>query len=259
MKRKILILALIGVGTAITAFGKPEWNEYKKQHFIVYYKEAPFDFVKTVEESAERYYKEISREMGFIRHKSWNWDERAKIYIYDDSQDYVTAGRHARWSHGVASPSDKVIRTFPTAHGFFDSTLPHEIGHIIFREFIGYNSRVPPWLEEGVAMYQEKARRFGANRAVKQAMENEMFIPLSKLTLTRLHTKSDPELVNLVYAESASVVYFLITEYGKHRFVRFCRKLESGMKFEDALAAVYVRFKNIDRLNKSWTEYIEDE
>ena len=233
-----------------------DWQKYSRNHFIIYYKEAPLDFVKTVHEAAERYYKEIAKNLGFTRFESWSWDERAKIYIYDDAEDYQMNAGTYKWSHGAASPSQKIIRTFPSAHGFFDSTLPHELGHIIFREFIGFKARVPLWLEEGVAMYQEKAKRWGADKAVKAAMENETFIPLKNLTYHRL-SKADQATVQLFYAESASVVYYMITELGKQRFVRLCRKLQQGKIFDNALHLGYARFKNQDDLNKSWVKYLK--
>jgi len=225
----IIMLFLVSVNGSVYAKKKGKvWKEYKKSHFIVYYKKAPFDFVETVERAAEEYYVKISRNLGFTRYKGWSWDERAKIYIYDDADDYVESGKRAKWSHGVASPKDKIIRTFPSAHGFFDSTLPHELGHIIFREFIGFKARIPVWFEEGVAMRQEKAKRWGAERTVKKSLKNGTFIPLDELTQLRLYRDSDTALVSLFYAESASIVNFIINEYGKHRFVRLCRKLQGG-------------------------------
>lgn len=152
-----------------------------------------------------------------------------------------------------------MIRTFPSAHGFFDSTLPHELGHIIFREFIGFKAQIPSWFEEGVAMYQEKARRWGAHDTVRKAMEDGTFKPLDELSITSLRRTSSKDLVNLFYAESASVVNFLINEYGQQRFVRLCRKLKDGGPFSWALDSVYVRFKNIDDLNKAWVKYLNNE
>jgi len=259
MKIKIIsmIVCMCVVG-ASAAFAE-KWKEYKRQRFIVYYKNAPFDFVESVEKASGQYYLEITDNMGFTRYKGWNWDERAKIYIYDNAKDYVTTGKQAGWSHGVASPRDKVIRTFPSAHGFFDSTLPHELGHIIFREFIGFKARIPAWFEEGVAMYQEKARRWGAHDTVRQAIENGTFKPLNELSITSLRYRPSKGLINLFYAESASVVNFLINEYGKQRFVRLCRKLKDGGPFSWALDSIYVRFKNVDDLNKAWVKYLNDE
>jgi len=112
-----------------------------------------------VAKNSENSYKEIYSNLGFTRYRYWTAGNRTKIYIYDDVDDFVSNGGQAHWASGVASARSKVIQTFPAAHGFFDSTLPHELGHIIFREFIGHDVRVPLWFEEGVAMYQEKAKQ----------------------------------------------------------------------------------------------------
>ena len=257
MRLKILIiLILLFCSGAVDAAG--EWEEYKCRHFLIYYHDSPIDFVKTVEEMAEKYYDEITDNLGFRRMKSWNWDERAKIYIYDSANDYKHSARTLGWSSGMASTLQKIIRTYPTAHGFFDSTLPHELGHIIFREFIGHEADVPRWLEEGVAMYQEKAKRWGAHDAVRQAMKEEIFIPLDELSRMRITNRTDRKTVSLFYAEAASIVYYMISELGEHKFVRFCRKIEDEKDFEKALSSVYYRFDNVEDLNESWVRYLKD-
>ena len=245
------ILFLLGT----TIWAEEDWNEFKGQHFLIYYQNAPLDFVRNVEESAENEYEEIARNMGFTRYEGWNWEKRAQIYIYDDQEQYV-ASSNIPWSHGVALAQDKIIKTFPSAYGFFDSTLPHELGHVIFREFVGYKAQIPLWLEEGVAMYQEKAKRWGANKSVQEAMKNKKFIPLPELTSGLLRGNPSQEAVQLFYDESASIVYFMITELGEYRFVNFCRELREGKKFEDALREAYVRFQDMDDLNKVWEKYL---
>ncbi len=234
-----------------------KWNEYKTPHFLIYYKSIPMDFIKTVEVAAEEHYLQIAKALGFRRDESWVSDNRAKIYIYQDANDYVANAMQNQWSHGAAFASEKTIRTFPAAHGFFDSTLPHEMGHIIFREFIGLEPVVPLWFEEGVAMYQEKAKRFGAHQVVKNAVENGEFIALNDLTDMRLYNNSPPEQLELFYAESASIVYYLINESGEYNFVRFCRALKEGKKFEEALQSIYIRFRNLEELNRAWLNYLE--
>ena len=232
-----------------------DWKEYKQTHFIIYYKDAPKDFVKTVEDSAEKYYNEIARNLGFTRYKGWTWEERAKIYIYDDQETYISSGQ-AGWSHGAASPERKIIKTFPAAHGFFDSTLPHEIGHLVFREFIGYDTYVPRWFEEGVAMQQEKAKRWGAHKQVQKYLKDNSFRSLSKLGVGFLR-RATQEDVELFYTESASIVSYLIQEHGKHRFSQFCRKLKSGTPFEIALGQTYSRFDSIEKLNEAWVKFLK--
>lgn len=253
MKSKIfLIMLLISAQMVVSAQGQDQWSEYRANHFLIYYKNVPQDFVKAVEEQAEYYYDQITENLGFRRFTTWTFDERAKIYIYDDQDDYIKSANQYHWSHGAANTKTKTIRTFPSAHGFFDSTLPHELGHIIFREFVGFNADLPLWFEEGVAMYQEKAKRWGAHKAVRKAVQEGKFIPLKELSRMPLSSNMDPALVNLYYAEAASVVYFMITELGQFRFVDFCRNLQAGRKFEDALQLTYGRFKNVDDLNATW-------
>ena len=239
-------------------FAENKWSEHKAQHFIIYYTNAPMDFVKSVEEMAEQYYVEITDNLGFTRYRNWSFDDRAKIYIYDGQDDYVASAKLMKWSHGAASAVKKEIWTFPTAHGFFDSTLPHELGHIIFREFIGPYAQVPLWLEEGVAMFQEKAKRWGTNKIVREAISRGTFIPLNELTWMALNSQTPKNEVDLFYAESANIVYFLITEFGEQRFVNFCRKLKQGAGFDNSLTFVYTRFRNIDDLNKAWRKYLDE-
>ena len=247
----VLFSSVLGIGA------EDEWNEKKTQHFIVYYKNIPEDFVETVLNASEDYYDQITDNLGFSRHKGWSFNNRARIYIYDDQQDYIESAHQSNWSAGAAYYNSRMIKTYPSAAGFFDSLLPHELGHIIFHEFIGVHVSIPRWFDEGVAMYQERARRWGANQKVKKAMEDGTFIPLQDLGKVRLARDSSKEKVELFYAESASAVYFLIHEYGEFRFLNFCRKLQGGNKFNHALELIYPRFKTLDRMNKAWVSYLE--
>lgn len=258
LRHKIFVFVLLLIPALdATASGPDKWNEYRSAHFLIYYKSIPLDFIKTVEGAAEDHYQAIAKGLGFQREESWVSDKRAKIYIYQDANDYILNGEQQQWSHGSAFAAAKTIRTFPSAHGFFDSTLPHEIGHIIFREFVGLEADAPLWFEEGVAMYQEKAKRFGVNSIVKTALENGEFIALKDLTDMRLYSDSPTETLELFYAESASIVYYMVSELGEFNFVRFCRALKDGKSFTDALRTVYVRFRNLDDLNRAWLNYLE--
>lgn len=239
------------------AFSAQEWKEYRSRHFIIYYKNAPMEFIKTVESSAEDYYDTILDDLGFSRDSAWTWDKRAQIYIYNDEEDYVASSKQAPWSSGSTLLGSKVIQTYPTAHGFFDSTLPHELGHIIFREYIGFASNVPLWVDEGVAMYQEKAKRWGADADVKEAMDSGRFIPLEDLTKMRLTYDMDRETIMLFYAEAASAVHYLISESGKFKFSFFCQHLRQGVSLDQALEKTYYRFKSVEDLNKAWLGFLK--
>ena len=160
-----------------------DWNITKSTHFIVYYKAAPEDFIRQLIDKSEDYYNKIAQDLGFTRYDFWTWDKRAKIYIYDNAADYRAATAQPAWSIGCAQVAQKIIQTFPYAKGFFETVLPHEISHIIFREFIGLgNSAIPLWLEEGVASYQEKIRYKHANMHINEAINEGCFIKLREVS-----------------------------------------------------------------------------
>lgn len=259
IKQIFITLFLLVFATSAQAKSDEDWNKYDTRYFIIYYKNAPVDFVKNVAETAGELYSDIAQTIGFTRYNSWSYEDRAKIYIYDDRESYKVHAKNLEWSGGMAVVSRKEIITYAAAVGFFDSTLPHELGHIIFREFIGYN-RVPLWLDEGVAMYQEKAKRWGANKAVLQAIQKGKFIPLNGLNADNLRAvANNEEMINIFYAEAASIVYYMIVELGEARFENFCRRLSDGVSFEEALEASYGRFHNVDQLNDAWVDFLKSQ
>ncbi len=257
MKKIILFLMIYAVYSLTLAFSASEWKERRSRHFIIFYKNAPEEFVKTVEDSAEDDYDTVVQNLGFGRDSSWTWENRVQIYIYDDDKDYLASARQMPWSSASTVIGSKIIRAYPAAHGFFDSTLPHELGHIVFREYVGLASDIPLWVDEGVAMYQEKAKRWGADADVKEAIDSGRFISLTDLSTMRFTALTDRATIMLFYAEAASVIHYLIAEFGEFKFSRFCQNLKKGLPFNQALEKSYYRFKSIEDLNKAWLGYLK--
>ncbi|MBM3251955.1 MAG: hypothetical protein FJZ11_04140 [Candidatus Omnitrophica bacterium] len=256
--RKIFASFLIILLLSTMAFCEEEkWLERKSTHFIVYFKLAPEDFIEDVIEAAEDYYQEITRDLGFTRYKYWLWEERAKIYIYNDADDYHNTTEKPEWASGHAIYEFKTIYTYPLAFGFFDTLLPHELGHIIFREFVGIKNRnIPLWLDEGVATYQEKTKRWGADSFIKKAIKNGKFISLEELTKIKDLISLDKDTVDLFYNESVSIVYFLISQHGRYNFMSLCRALRDGKDLDRAIDTSYTRFNNMQELNDAWYRYL---
>jgi hypothetical protein len=250
-------MTLFIIHTSFADEAKDAWQQTKGQDFIVYYRaDVPEDFVQTTLDTAQEEFKRVSENLG-VTNQYWAMDDKIKIYIYTDEDDYVKNGGQAGWSHGAAFAQAKTIKAYPAISGFFDTILPHELGHIIFRAYIGFTAEVPLWFEEGVAIYQEKAKRLGANHSVKEAITKGQFIPLTQLSGMRLYKNSDHQVVDLFYTESASAIYYLITELGEQEFYLLCKELKNNTPFEEALHKIYLRFKNIDELNKAWVEYLQ--
>jgi hypothetical protein len=250
----VMISVLMGAGAVGLAEEKMDFNESKSTHFIVYSApDVPQDFINTMTEYAERYYGELTDKLGFTLFNYWTWDNRAKIYIYASQEEYVRQTGQPSWSGGAAAYEKKTIWTYPRGAGFFDSLLPHELGHIILHEVIG-EREVPLWFEEGVASYSEAAKRFGSDQIIKNALANDTFMPLSDLSKIDGATLRSGTNVDLFYAEAISLITYLIDNFGVDRFNRLCEKLKDGKKMDDALAYAYFDIRNIDDLGKFWEE-----
>ena len=232
-----------------------DWQEHSTDHFIIYYhKQIPQDYIKEVAAKAEEYYQSIAENLGFNLYEFWLWDNRAKIYIFKDAKEYRQETSDPYWSGGNVSIRRKIIKTYPWAEGFSDRLLPHELGHIMFREFVGFKNNVPLWLDEGVATLQEKADIKNNSIMMKKLLRKTIPIPIRKLTRITQRTLIVPE---VFYPQSASIVDYLLTQFGKERFVKFCKYLKDGSTFEKAIASVY-NFNDLMQLEKAWIEYLKN-
>lgn len=262
MKKYILTLVLfytfgsLGILSAET----DNWQVEKSTHFIVYYKNAATDFIRQLIDKSEDYYNKIADDLGFRRFDFWLWDDRAKIYVYDNAQDFQSATGNPSWSAGVAMPGTKTIVTYPYAKGFFETTLAHEMSHIIFREFVGFgNYAVPLWLEEGVACYQEKVSSYSMiNAFLRGAIQKGNFMTLERLSNFNPMLATDNQSVQLFYAEAFSIVNFLIKEFGKDKFVLFCQNLRDKKNLESAIISTF-SFNNLKEFEEAWQKHLKNE
>ena len=249
---RLVIIATVLLCVAEAAGDTDGWNTKKSKHFIIYYKDAPRDYVSKVAGYAERFYRSITDYLGFRRFKFWTWDKRCRIYLYPSREEYLFSTGAASWSRGGVHVIRKEIITHEGKEQFLDYVLPHEMGHIIFREVVGYDKKLPLWIDEAVAVLQEKDR----NRYLKVAkkiVEYGKYLPLEKLSQVKNYKKIEPL---IFYSQSASIIDFLLEEYGRGRFISFCRSLRDGDHWQEALLHTY-RFSNLEHLQQAWLTSIE--
>lgn len=258
----VIVLSFVFVANAIAA---QEWLTRKSIHFIVYYKKCSQSFLDKLISQAEKNYKDIASELRFFIDEPWIWEERAKIYVYDNKNEYLQSTGMPEWSVGSARPFEKTVYTYAESHKFFGHTLTHELTHLILRQFIGRKS-IPLWFEEGVAVYMERRKNpAAANREMRKLIKNDQYLPFDdffNMQFYDLDKERNPEedlrglnLVDKFYLQSFSMVYFLIKEYQPYRFSILLRKIREGKRFEEAFPDVYRAFKDTARLEKKWKEF----
>lgn len=222
-------------------------NIEKSNHFIIYYKQASFEYMQRLVREAEHCYKKITDYLGFKRFDFWIWDNRCKIFLYPDADKYLGTTGAASWSKGHVQIKTKEISTYIWQELFFDTILPHEIGHIIFRELVGFNKELPLWLDEGVACMQEYESRDRLNTA-KCLVNLKLYTHLDDLSKIK---DSSVIIPFIFYNQSASIIDFLLRRFGRNKFVDFCRSLRDTDDWVQSLKAVY-RLKNLEELEKLW-------
>ncbi len=252
--RAALLLALIVMpGTVLSA----DWRVHKSKHFTVHYVGSR-GFAQQVAQRAERYYRQIARDLGYTRHDNfWLWDARASIYLYPTRDAFIAARKTPDWAEGLANHDGREIASYAGSHAFLGTVLPHEMTHLIFRDFIGFNGNAPLWLDEGIAQWQEDGARDRTHRLTRALILSRGALPLGALTALDVRTVENGNLARVFYAQSASVVGFLIERHGRKAFGKLCRQLRDGKPLKEALSFTYPRkIVSIESLEKEWVSYL---
>jgi hypothetical protein len=250
----LILIAAISLPWYALFAQENEWSTKKSKHFIIYYQQTPTEYISKVIGSAEHYYKSITDYLGFRRFNFWTFDRRCKIYLYPNQEKYLEDTQPAPWSKGGVHVIRKEIFTYVREDEFFDYVLPHEMGHIIFREIVGFDKKLPLWIDEGVALLQEKDRERYLAKACRLAREKS-YIPLNRLSRIRGYQKVEPL---VFYSESASLMEFLLEEFGRERFITFCRRLRDGGEWRESLLGTY-NFENLNELEEAWIDNLVTE
>ncbi|MBP9854352.1 MAG: hypothetical protein KBD53_05755 [Candidatus Omnitrophica bacterium] len=250
-----IFFLLISAGRAF-AF---EWKEEKDKHFIVKFtSSSDGEWAREVLRKAEDYYTVIARQIGYARYGNfWTWEDRVNIVLYPDQVTYIKETGLPSWSRGGATTYHRQLRTraivsFIQENAFLDNVLPHEISHLILADFLG-GANIPNWFNEGVAQLQESGKQQEADMFMRKAVRKGTFIPFQQLISSDSVIMQDARYATFFYAQSVSMVYFLIQEYGSQEFGELCRQLRDGNSFETSLLKVYTTLiSSIGDFEQKW-------
>ncbi|NQS99740.1 MAG: hypothetical protein HQ595_01540 [Candidatus Omnitrophica bacterium] len=249
----LILFNLIALTLADAYQLESDWNEYKSEHFIIrYHSSIPNRYIREFTRTCERYYRLIAERLGFKRFDFWSWENRGRIFVYGSREEYLAGSGQAKWSAASVHVQQKLISTYYFAEDFFDQYLPHELSHIVLREFVGARVKLPLWFEEGVPSANEDNCYLRYLLVAKGLVEKSEFIPVAQLeAMGRAALKKH----QLFYATSASIVIFLLEDYSTDNFVRLCRSLRDGSSFYGAMNKAY-RIRDAEDLNNKFLAYL---
>ncbi len=263
----LFLLSLIVVFSFSTfSYGGKSFKQQSGKHFIVYFDDTIDDaWAHDVLNQAEKYYDTIAETIGYARYQNfWTWDERVKIVVYANQKDFMDQTHQPSWSTGFVVRdyklfSSRVIISYLQEQDFLTNVLPHEISHLILRDFIGFDQKIPLWFDEGIAQFFENGRREEAYKVMKLLVKNDKALPIIDLFNKDIHAEKEDWKVLQFYAQSVSVVDFLISKYGSESFGELCRSLKDGDEFEDALKKTYnPSLDSAQTLEQKWLNFIRN-
>ena len=162
-----------------------------------------------------------------------------KIYIYKSSQDLKGAMIYPQeWTGGVAYSEFGItaIGIAPNNVDWGKRVIAHELAHLLVYQ-ITYNpyGRMPVWVDEGLATYAEGNLTSHMQTVLDDAIRTDDLVSVHSLC------SSFPAggKVELYYAESYSLVKFLIDTYGQEKMLELLRAFKQGDQYNDALIKVY--------------------
>lgn len=177
------------------------------------------------------------------------------VYVYPNYQDLQDAVLYeASWTGGQAySDFNIVIMGLSDGNTAWDQdTVIHELTHLLVGHFaFSCIGTLPGWIEEGLAMFSEGGLDTGMQSMLDQAIRANTLITLRSLNggFSEL-----PEKANLSYAQSYSVINFMIDTYGQPKMTELLIALRDAKPIDEALLEVYGF--NTDGLDSIWRESV---
>jgi hypothetical protein len=122
---------------------------------------------------------------------------------------------------------------------------------------VGFQNDVPLWMDEGVAQWEEDAKREEALQVMPMLVARADIFTLETLMTLDIRREADPRKVAIFYTQSISLIDFLVKNFGAASFTDFCRELRDGKPLGDALRAAYPHsLRSIEDLEDRWRKYV---
>jgi len=211
------------------------WKKTSSGMLNIYWYEGDDEFVDVLMQSAIDASGRLTTDAGIDLEKPVN------IYVYNGPDDFQQSLVNIReWTGGVAMTDYNAISIgiAPDETDWGIKALAHELGHLVVHQitYSPYSVHLPTWLDEGLAMHAEGSSDELLQTILKKALEEDKLISLQSLSSP---FSAVPYKAYLSYAQSESIVKYLMNEYGKTRLMELLKIFKSGSTTDDALYRIY--------------------
>jgi hypothetical protein len=182
-------------------------------------------------------------------------EDPVDIYVYPNYEDLRDAILYEpSWVGGRAFSEQNIVimGTSGTDSGWEEATIIHELTHVLVGHFtFSCLGDIPQWLSEGLAVYSEGPLDPQFQGPLDRAIENDTLLSVRSISgsFSEISDKAD-----LSYAQSFSLVNFLIETYGQDKMTELLIDLRDGLTLDEALQQTYGF--NVDGLEDAWRQAI---
>lgn len=181
-------------------------------------------------------------------------EKPVRVYVYASSYDLRGAMIFAQeWVGGVAYTTEGVVAIgiSPENIDWGKRAIVHELAHLVTHQMISNPySYIPTWLNEGISMYAEGEMESVYRNYLSQAVTQDGLISVRTLASP---FSAYSEKSYLSYAQSLSLVKFLIDSYGQEKMYELLSVFKQGSNYDDAFLSVYGF--DMDGLDSLWRDY----
>ena len=177
------------------------------------------------------------------------------LYIYASTADMRDAILYEPgWTGGQAFPEHDIVIIGISSQqlDWGKRTEAHELTHVLVGHLtFSCLGSVPTWLNEGIAVYGEGGPEQSGRDQLRSAIAEDALISVRALSGG---FSEHPSKADLSYAQSYSLVNYLVSSFGQKQIVALFGELRGGQTIEAALERVYGF--GLDGLEDRWRESV---
>jgi hypothetical protein len=208
-----------------------DWRELSSERILLYWYRGEDDFGQALFDRGLEALDQLKEDTGVTVEKA------VKIFIYGSHSDLLGAlDQGAReWTGGRAFTDQGIvlIGVSPSNLEWGKRATVHELTHVVVHQVTDTPlGGLPTWLDEGLAMYAEGDLEPVYVAELNEAIESNTLISVRSLSSS---FSADSDLAGLSYAESYSLVEFILDQYGEEKMTELIDIFTEGAYYDDAL------------------------
>jgi len=226
-----------------------EWRSITEGKVTIYWYNGDENFAQELMAAAKQALFRLAADTGAELEKP------VSIYIYASARDLQSSMIFPReWSGGVAFTrfGTIAIGIAPDKLDWGTRAMAHELAHLVIHQMtLNPYNEMPTWLDEGLAMYAEGEPEPELATFISVATARDLLISVRSLSSPFSALAGE---ATLAYAQSYSLVEFLIRNYGQGKMLELLSAFRQGSDYDEALSRVYGF--DMDGLNTMWLDSI---